>query len=103
MQEHLWQEQARRLGGEDLVSVIEKMGRDLEEIRGNVQHLTTAAFPGGDIDGHRRYHQLIIDNTDAKRALTQAIKEKTISGLIWGMVVWLATSAYAHLPKLFER
>jgi hypothetical protein len=52
------------------------------------------AFPGKDPAGHRRYHDLIAENTMAKTRLYNAIKEKTISGLIWsvlvggGMLLW---------------
>lgn len=90
----LWQEQARRLGGDDLVSTIETMGHDIHEIKKNMKQLTDTAFPGGDLDSHRRYHELLIENTIEKRRLRRAIQEKTISGLVWaiiagtGLAVW---------------
>ena len=114
--DEFWQQEARKIGGEHFVAVIE----DIREMQTsalaqleNMDRRVTAntndisrlkeAFPACDVDGHRRYHQLIIDNTEAKRQLTKAIKEKTISGLLWSGVVWLATEGWSHLPKLFEK
>lgn len=110
----LWQQEAKKLGGESLVEVIEEIRNSQRTMLENFEAIdkrVTAnandigqllkAFPSNDIDGHRRYHQLIIDNTAAKRELATAIKEKTISGLLWSAVLWLATEAWTHLPKLF--
>jgi len=106
--------EAKKLGGDSLVHVIEEIRdtqrqkvQDIQEVNKRVDEhhdeITQLknAFPSTDIEGHRRYHQLIIDNTEAKRALATAIKEKTISGLIWGFIVWLASEAWTHLPKIW--
>jgi hypothetical protein len=113
--DELWQLEAKKVGGDHLIEVIEdirdtqhatlKQLDDMDKrVIANTNHidLLQTAFPSNDVDGHRRYHQLIIDNTEAKRNLTKAIKEKTISGLLWSVVVWLATEVWTHLPKLFE-
>lgn len=114
--DELWQEEARKVGGGHLIGVIEDI-RDMQtttltrledmdkRVNANSNNIAAlqSAFPGSDVGGHRRYHQLIIDNTEAKRALTKAIKEKTISGLLWSSVVWAVSEAWSHLPKLFER
>lgn len=110
----LWQEEAKRVGGEHFIAVIEDMRgmqsttlTRLEEMNKqtalNTQNIAALqnAFPANDTEGHRRYHQLIIDNTEAKRALTKAIKEKTISGIIWSLVVWGASEAWTYLPKIW--
>lgn len=95
MEKHLWQDQARRLGGEDLVSTIETMAQDLAEIRRNVQHLTSSAFPAGDIEGHRRYHEVMIETLAERRRLRIAIQEKTISALVWIVIVWTASAIWS--------
>lgn len=110
----LWQEEAKRIGGGHLIAVIEDI-REMQSVTlnrlENMDKQTTlntqniaalqAAFPANDTEGHRRYHQLIIDNTEAKRALTKAIKEKTISGILWSVVVWAASEAWSYLPKIW--
>ncbi len=56
-----------------------------------------AAFAGGDVDGHRRAHESMIELIEEKRKLRVAIQEKTISGLIWVVIVWVF---WAMLSKL---
>ncbi len=96
-QEKLWQEQARRLGGDDLVATIEAMARDLHDIKKNVNDLAATAFPGGDIEGHRRYHQVMIERNLEIRRLRVAIQEKTISGLIWAFIVFLGLCVFSYV------
>lgn len=48
------------------------------------------AFPAADLSGHRRYHELIIRRTEEIRRLRVAIQEKTISALVWILLLWLA-------------
>lgn len=49
------------------------------------------AFPGEDYDGHRRAHKTMIEDIESRKRLTQAVREKTISGLIWLAIVALGT------------
>lgn len=95
----LWQQQARELGGEELVEVIEDMAGDIHDIKTSVQTLTDAAFPGGDIEGHRRYHELIIERNAEMRRLRIAIQEKTISGLIWAALVFVGLSVWHTIKQ----
>lgn len=95
--DELWQEQARQLGGEELVATIEGMARDIHSIKKSVADLSTAAFPGGDVEGHRRYHALIIERNQEIRRLRIAIQEKTISGLIWAFLVFLGLCVFSYV------
>jgi hypothetical protein len=52
------------------------------------------AFPGGDVDGHRRAHETMIELLEERRKLRIAIQEKTISGLLWAGIVAGATAIY---------
>lgn len=52
------------------------------------------AFPSGDTDGHRRYHELIIEQIEAKKRLRQAIIEKTIPGILWAALVWVGIACW---------
>lgn len=49
------------------------------------------AFPNGDMKGHCEYHKLIIENTLQKKRLTAAIKEKTIVGCVWMLLIFIGT------------
>ena len=57
------------------------------------------AFPGGDIEGHRRAHETMIELLEERRKLRIAIQEKTISGLIWAALVAAITSVYHQYFK----
>lgn len=56
----------------------------------DVDHIKTA-FAGGDYEGHRRYHETVIEILAERRRLRIAIQEKTLSGLAWAAVVALGT------------
>lgn len=58
----------------------------MEDLEMQVQRLSRA-YPEGDIEGHRRYHELVIERTGEIRRLRVAIQEKTISALIWAAIV----------------
>lgn len=63
------------------------------------KHIATA-FPGGDIDGHRRAHEAMIQLAEEKRRLRVAIQEKTLSGLLWGALIALGLAMWTKLKLL---
>lgn len=96
----LWQDEVRKLGGEQLVRVLEdirecqqRTWKRIDEVEGNIevtlkQHINNA-FAGGDPDGHRRAHETMINMMEERRRMYASIREKTLSGLIWGGIAWL--------------
>lgn len=48
------------------------------------------AFPAGDFDGHCTYHEFMIEEARDRKKLIALIKEKTIGGLIWIFIVFIA-------------
>lgn len=97
----LWQQQARAMGGDDLVAKVEQMADDIHDIKA-VMTTLNKAFPSGDIDGHRRYHEAVIERNAELRRLRVAIQEKTISGLIWIAIVWMGSRAWAAVAARFS-
>ena len=99
----LWQDELRKMGGDELVRVLkeirecqQKTWDRVNEVEGNIEislkaHINTA-FAGGDADGHRRAHEVMISMMEERRRMYASIKEKTVSGLIWGGLVWLGYS-----------
>lgn len=57
------------------------------------------AFPGGDGESHRRYHELVIKREERKEKLHQAIIEKTLTSLIWALLVSLALAVWNSLKQ----
>lgn len=109
----LWQREVAKLGGEELVNLIteirdgqativdrlDKMDERHKKSDEAVESLR-AAFPTGDTDGHRRYHQTMIEMLAEKRRLRVAIQEKTISALIWSLIVGASIVAWKGLLAL---
>lgn len=58
------------------------------------------AFPNSDFEGHRRYHQTMIETLNEKRRLRIAIQEKTISGLIWAVIVFVGASVWGKVSAI---
>jgi hypothetical protein len=59
----------------------------LERWRDEMDAKFEAAFPGGDHVGHCRYHDAQIELLHERRRLRIAVQEKTISGLVWSLIV----------------
>jgi hemerythrin len=99
----LWQEM-RAAHGYDLVNLLTEirdsqcaMKKRMDGIEESMKEHINLAFAGGDPAGHRRAHELIISNIEEKRRLRVAIQEKTISGLIWAAVLWLALAVWSQI------
>ena len=56
-------------------------------------------FPGKDADSHRRYHETMIEELAERRKLRMAIQEKTISGLVWALVLGLAWAIWHEVLR----
>ena len=100
----LWQEEVRKGNVEQLVMILSdirdsqcKMGRRMDGLEAGIssaikEHIVVA-FAGGDPDGHRRAHEVMIDMLEERRRLVAAIKEKTVAGLIWAAAIWVGLAA----------
>lgn len=108
--EEFWQEATRRVGGEALVHTVKEMRNDIGEVKSEITTIHSdvgdmkdtltklaTAFPGNDTEGHRRYHEAIIERTAEMKRLRIAIQEKTISGLVWLFIVWAGTKLWAYV------
>lgn len=98
----LWQQEARRIGGEHFVAVIEdiRAGQhailerlDTMDGRQDTAERSIAdlkrAFPAGDVEGHRQYHEVQIEILRERRRLRQEIKTRTYGGLVWLALAFL--------------
>jgi len=63
-----------------------------------LEALLKSGFPGGDPDEHRRYHDEVIDFMRERRELWKAIREKTITALVWSGLLALGSAIY-HFIK----
>lgn len=108
MANDLWKEEAAKLGGQNLVEKLTDMADSIHALAAlpdayeqrfeDLEAMTAKiinGFPGGDTEGHRRFHDAVIQKMDADRRLKMAVTEKIISGGIWAAIVGVAVLLYA--------
>ena len=86
-------------GQKEIVVRLDKMEAANKQAREDITVLK-GAFPDGDVEGHKRYHQTMIQMLEEKRQLRQAVKEKTISGLVWLAIVGIGTAVWHELQSV---
>lgn len=80
----------------DRITELERWRRDMEK-------RFSAAFPGGDFMGHCRYHAGTIENIEWKKRLWRAIIERSLSGLVWGGMLFMGLAVVTYLVTLIKK
>lgn len=62
-----------------------------------LEALLKSGFPGGDPEEHRRYHDEVIDFMRERRGLWRAIREKTLTALLWSGLLTLGSAVYHYI------
>jgi hypothetical protein len=103
----LWQQEAARIGGAALAQVLTEMRdaqrqmivvvegvktRDTED-RAAIDKLLTG-FPGGDFDGHRRYHEAVIEWRELRNRLVREALIKVAQGSSLAAFGWIALAIW---------
>lgn len=95
------------IGNQAVVSALKQLDKHqvatLDKIDGLGKQieLVMTAFPGKDFEGHRRYHETMIEMLAERRRLRQAVQEKTISGLVWAGIVGVGVAVVHEVQKIF--
>ena len=66
-----------------------------------LEALLKSGFPGGDPEEHRRYHDEVIDFIRERRELWRAIREKTLTALLWSGLLTLGSAIYHYSKAKF--
>lgn len=61
------------------------------------------AFPAGDTESHRRYHEMMMEESRDRKALIKAVKEKTIAGLFWSGLFVVGVALWQYVVSLVKR
>lgn len=80
-----------------LADHTEIMAAAIKEIQENQKEIAEKilrAFAAGDVDGHRRYHEALLRRAEANEKLALAIREKTIIGLVWITLSFVAVAVW---------
>lgn len=95
-----WQKEAARLGGATLAQVLTEIRDGLAATRVELEDNTRkteqvlSAFPAGDTDGHRRYHESVIEwrelrNKLVREALIKVTQAGALAGAGWvALAIW---------------
>lgn len=110
-----WEDEAFTVGGEALVEKIKEMAQAQKAMFEKLDHFDKRhekheaaieklfrAFPEGDTEGHRRYHEIMIEKVEETRRLRVAVQEKTISGLIWAALVFSGLALWHYLLSIIK-
>ena len=94
-----------KIGNPVMVQVLNQIDKHALETNSRLSSIESkvdmvaAAFPGGDFEGHKRYHQALIQTLEEKRAFYRSLKEKTLLGILWALVVWLGMAIWHELAN----
>lgn len=91
----LWQEEARRIGGPLFAEVLMEMRETqkvmLEQMKvmEKTQEKLMSGFPASDVDGHRRYHQTVIEWREHRNKMLRETLSKLIGAGVLAGCGWL--------------
>ncbi|WZB76776.1 hypothetical protein WJ972_15535 [Achromobacter insuavis] len=72
---------------------------EMEALRREMLALSSAvktAFPGGDFDGHRRYHELLIAREEQRQQIRREVITHLLKGSTWAALVGLLWMVLRH-------
>lgn len=76
----------------------EEDSRALDKRFDELKRLLISAFPGGDPERHRQYHDEVMQYLQERREVFKSVKEKTITALLWAVLVGIGTAVW-HTVK----
>lgn len=68
------------------------MTEETQELAEAMAQMMKVAFPGGDPDGHRRHHELVIKQAEERAAFWEKMRYELVK---WGLFGFLGWASYA--------
>jgi len=103
----LWQHEAERMGGQPLVALLTEMRDNQLDLRADVEQFSKkvaelqestamllSGFPANDVDGHRRYHESVIEWRELRNKLVRDLLMKAAQATFMGALGFLALAAW---------
>jgi hypothetical protein len=75
----------------DVMQILERMEEKIDRV--------TAGFPGGDPEGHRRYHDAVIKKAESRAAFFEKLHYELAKYGLIGFCGWLFYAAWTALLK----
>lgn len=76
----------------------EVQGRKLDEVIRRVDDLHKA-FPGGDWDGHRRYHETLIARAEARTKFYDDLRAELAKKGMWALIALLGIALWQYIKS----
>lgn len=99
----LWQQEAERMGGQLLVDLLTEMRDNQRDLINKVTALeqTTArlmsGFPADDVEGHRRYHESVIEWRELRNKMVREALLKVAGAGGLAAAGWLCVAIWNAL------
>jgi hypothetical protein len=55
------------------------------------------AFPGGDWEGHRRYHEVLIERIEKRTKLYDAMLEELTKKGMWALIIFIGAAVFYYI------
>lgn len=62
-----------------------------------VTALIRSGFPDGDLDTHRKVHEGYMQEARDRAALWKSVREKTVTGVVWAMIGFIALACWEYM------
>lgn len=88
-----WQEEAREVSDAkhaENAARMEAMDREIKTVAATMR----AAYPDGDADGHRRYHEALIRKAEMRARFWETLLTELVSKGLWALVIFLAAATF---------
>lgn len=98
-----------QIGNPAMVQVLKQIDKHALETSQRLSSIETKmdvmsnAFPSHDFEGHRRYHQSLIEVLEARKKFYMSMKEKTIFGLLWAAIVWVGFAVWHEFLSIIQK
>lgn len=80
-------------------AAVEGLLRQILAKQDEMEKMFMGAFPGGDVEGHKRYHEEVILQMQDRRKLRQAVREQIIKGSVWALGIAMCTAAWQYFKQ----
>lgn len=79
-------------------SSLEIVEKDLKVLIDRVDDLSKG-FPGGDWEGHRRYHEAVIKRMEARTDLYRELRSELAKKGLWALIVMVCTAFWFYFKS----
>jgi hypothetical protein len=84
---------------EQISDVQEAQKKELHDHMVREERMFASALPAGDAESHRRAHESWMEEQQEAKAIKRAVRERVVSGIVWGAVVAIGAALWAYLQS----